>query len=58
LPNLDPSDVAALSLSERHGGVVIDVAFEGRRGDLRRQAQEWAGLNVDEEVKLLVFVGR
>jgi alpha-1,3-glucan synthase len=47
-----------LSLSERHGGVVIDVAFEGRRGDLRRQAQEWAGLNVDEEVKLLVFVGR
>ena len=58
LPNPDPSDVAAFSLSERHGGVVIDVAFEGRRGDLRRQAQEWVGLNIDEEVELLVFVGR
>jgi alpha-1,3-glucan synthase len=58
LPNPDPSDVAALSASQPHEGVVIDVAFEGRRGDLRKQAQEWAGLNIDEEAELLVFVGR
>jgi hypothetical protein len=57
LPNPDPSDVGALSASQRHEGVVIDVVFEGRRGDLRRQAQEWAGLKYDEEAELLVFVG-
>lgn len=36
----------------------VDPAWEASRGDLRRQAQEWAGLKVDPEAELFVFVGR
>ena len=36
----------------------MDEDFEARRGDLRRQAQEWAGLNVNPTAELFVFVGR
>lgn len=58
LPNPDPSDVAEWSGEQDQAPVEIDEAFENSRGDLRRQAQEWAGLTVDEEAELLVFVGR
>ena len=58
LPNPDPSDIAEWSGEQDQMPVEIDEAFENSRGDLRRQAQEWAGLTVDEEAELLVFVGR
>lgn len=58
LPNPDPSDTADWSGQQDQTPVEIDEAFENSRGDLRRQAQEWAGLDVDEEAELLVFVGR
>ena len=58
LPNPDPSDTADWSGQQNQDPVEIDEAFENSRGDLRRQAQEWAGLTVDEEAELLVFVGR
>ena len=38
--------------------VTVDRAYEASRGDLRRQAQEWAGLKVDPAAELFVFVGR
>ncbi|CCF42811.1 alpha-1,3-glucan synthase Ags2 [Colletotrichum higginsianum] len=38
--------------------IEVDPAYEAGRGDLRRQAQEWAGLNVDPDAELFVFVGR
>ena len=38
--------------------VTIDQAFEQSRGALRRQAQEWAGLEVNPDAELFVFVGR
>jgi alpha-1,3-glucan synthase len=58
LPNPDPSDTADWSGLQDREPVEIDEAFENSRGDLRRQAQEWAGLTVDEDAELLVFVGR
>lgn len=53
LPNPDPTDTA-----EWHGqhpkqeGVVVDAEMEAKRGDLRREAQQWAGLNVDPTVSI------
>lgn len=38
--------------------VTIDQNFEASRPDLRRQAQEWAGLEVSPKADLFVFVGR
>lgn len=38
--------------------VTIDQNFEASRADLRKQAQEWAGLEVDPKADLFVFVGR
>ena len=38
--------------------VVIDLEAESKRGELRKQAQEWAHLTVDPEADLFVFVGR
>jgi alpha-1,3-glucan synthase len=58
LPNPDPTDVAEWSGSQEKGEVVIDEAFEASRPELKRQAQEWAGLIQDPEADLLVFVGR
>lgn len=58
LPNPDPSDLAEWTGEQDEEEVVIDQAFEESRGDLRKQAQEWAGLNVDPDAELLVFVGR
>jgi alpha-1,3-glucan synthase len=38
--------------------VVVDKAYEAGRGAFRVQAQEWAGLEIDAEAQLFVFVGR
>ena len=62
LPNPDPSDTAEWSLEQEAAAqaqeVEIDTAFEAGRADLRRKAQEWAGLKQDPDAELFVFVGR
>lgn len=59
LPNPDPSDMEAWSAKEPQvTEVSVDENFEASRPDLRRQAQEWAGLEVNPKADLFVFVGR
>lgn len=61
LPNPDPSDTAPWNKETEEllaKVIAIDPAFEASRGDFRRQAQEWAGLDVDPTAELFVFVGR
>ena len=59
LPNPDPSDTEPWNpVDEAKQLTIVDPAFEKSRGALRRQAQEWAGLNVDPTAELFVFVGR
>jgi alpha-1,3-glucan synthase len=62
LPNPDPSDTADWNpdkdVTKQAKGIEIDQSFEEKRADLRRQAQEWAGLEVDPTAELFVFVGR
>ena len=60
LPNPDPSDTAEWNRNEEptSSKVEVDPEFEATRGDLRKQAQEWAGLKIDPEAELFVFVGR
>ena len=59
LPNPDPSDMEQWDPNFKHQkDVSIDRDFESSRGETRRQAQEWAGLEVDPEAELFVFVGR
>ncbi|CAG8424933.1 unnamed protein product [Penicillium salamii] len=60
LPNPDPSDLADWdhNTSNDLEDVVIDTEFEAGRVAFKKQAQEWAGLNVDPEAQLFVFVGR
>ena len=61
LPNPDPSDLAAIDQPESgdsSGAVTVDPDFEAGRGNLRTEAQKWAGLNVDPSAELFVFVGR
>lgn len=59
LPNPDPTDTAPWSKNEKAPkSVVINTETEAQRGMLRTQAQEWAGLNVDPDAELFVFVGR
>lgn len=57
LPNPDPSDTGAIEETSNKK-VEIDWGAENRRKDLKREAQEWAGLNLDPTAQLLVFVGR
>ncbi len=38
--------------------VKVDKDWEAQRGQFRVQAQEWAGLEIDAEAQLFVFVGR
>lgn len=59
LPNPDPTDTEdwdkqPLNLKD----IPIDETFEASRGDLKRQAQEWAELKTDPDAELFVFVGR
>ncbi|KAF2661570.1 glycosyltransferase family 5 protein [Lophiostoma macrostomum CBS 122681] len=60
LPNPDPSDTAEWNpnaiISEKD--VAISQEFEDGRAGLKRQAQEWAGLDTNPGAELFVFVGR
>lgn len=62
LPNPDPSDTGEwspeLEAASQAQEVEIDAAFEAGRGELRRQAQEWAGIEQNPDAELFVFVGR
>ncbi|KAL2146355.1 hypothetical protein VTI28DRAFT_4380 [Corynascus sepedonium] len=62
LPNPDPSDTAewdpSKDVSKQSKGIEVDQSMEEKRADLRRQAQEWAGLEIDPTAELFVFVGR
>jgi alpha-1,3-glucan synthase len=58
LPNPDPSDTGEWTGEQDKSEVVVDGDFEGSRAELKRQAQEWAGLNQNPDADLLVFVGR
>ncbi|RAL13908.1 alpha-1,3-glucan synthase [Aspergillus homomorphus CBS 101889] len=60
LPNPDPSDLAEWdhNASSSPEEITIDAEFEANRVSLKKQAQEWAGLKVDPDAELFVFVGR
>ncbi|KAK4231915.1 hypothetical protein QBC38DRAFT_525729 [Podospora fimiseda] len=63
LPNPDPSDTAEWDPKkdiavQDNKKVEIDYSAEEKRGEFRKQAQQWAGLDVDPEAELFVFVGR
>jgi len=59
LPNPDPSDIAALDEKPTKArDVEIDQVAEAARPELKRQAQEWAGIGQDPNSDLFVFVGR
>ncbi|KAL9049938.1 MAG: hypothetical protein Q9162_006938 [Coniocarpon cinnabarinum] len=59
LPNPDPSDTAVLQSKDTPPPEpFVDQEWEASRGEMRKQAQEWAGLNIDPEAELFVFVGR
>lgn len=59
LPNPDPSDTGPWDKKlPKESDIKIDQEFEAGRGDLRKQAQEWAGLEVNPKAELFVFVGR
>lgn len=38
--------------------LMTDALFPSRRPELKRQAQEWAGIKQDPKAELFVFVGR
>ncbi|TIC95265.1 Cell wall alpha-1,3-glucan synthase mok13 [Colletotrichum higginsianum] len=62
LPNPDPSDTGEWNpeedIANHQDDIKIDETFEANRATLRRQAQEWAGLEVNPNADLFVFVGR
>ncbi|KAL4807069.1 hypothetical protein BDV18DRAFT_136820 [Aspergillus unguis] len=59
LPNPDPSDTAEWNKElPKDSDTQVDSNYEANRGELRRQAQEWAGLEQNPNADLLVFVGR
>lgn len=59
LPNPDPSDTGDWDkVFPKVRNLNPDEDFEFNRGALRQEAQEWAGLKVDREAELFVFVGR
>ncbi len=59
LPNPDPTDTDDWDKQLPNlKDINVDADFEASRGDLRRQAQEWAGLDVNPDAELFVFVGR
>lgn len=59
LPNPDPTDTDVWDgKAVRDEDVVIDEEFEAARPELKRQAQEWAGLEQRADADLFVFVGR
>lgn len=60
LPNPDPTDTGAWerNATAEKDDVVVDGDFEAKRPELKRQAQEWAGLDQNPNAELFVFVGR
>ncbi|KAJ5734104.1 hypothetical protein N7493_002890 [Penicillium malachiteum] len=59
LPNPDPSDVGEWTKQPiEEKDITVDTQYEASRGELKRQAQEWAGLDQNPDADLLVFVGR
>jgi alpha-1,3-glucan synthase len=59
LPNPDPSDTGEWDKKlPKEKDMAVDPKFEAARADLKRQAQEWAGLEQNPDADLLVFVGR
>ncbi|KAJ6108618.1 hypothetical protein N7523_009941 [Penicillium sp. IBT 18751x] len=59
LPNPDPSDTGEWNKDlPKENEISVDSAFELGRKELKRQAQEWAGLEQNPCADLLVFVGR
>jgi alpha-1,3-glucan synthase len=59
LPNPDPSDIEALETQPKSlRDIEIDLISEAARPELKRQAQEWAGIRQDPGADLFVFVGR
>ncbi|KAL8668001.1 MAG: hypothetical protein Q9168_007129 [Polycauliona sp. 1 TL-2023] len=59
LPNPDPTDTADWDNElPKMEDTKIDEEAEAGRADLKRQAQEWAGLEVKSDAELFVFVGR
>ncbi|KAL8715735.1 MAG: hypothetical protein Q9220_000402 [cf. Caloplaca sp. 1 TL-2023] len=59
LPNPDPTDTAEWSNeSPQIKDIKVDHESEAARVGLKRQAQEWAGLETNADAELFVFVGR
>ncbi|KAJ5569634.1 uncharacterized protein N7459_009064 [Penicillium hispanicum] len=59
LQNPDPSDTGEWSREvPKEKEISVDSDYEVRRAELKRQAQEWAGLEQNPNADLLVFVGR
>ena len=59
LPNPDPSDTGEWNKElASQSEVYVDSDYESNRGEFKRQAQEWAGLEQRPDADLLVFVGR
>ena len=59
LPNPDPSDTGEWNKElPKEDDIRVDPNFEAGRAELKRQAQEWAGLIQNPKAELLVFVGR
>lgn len=59
LPNPDPSDTGEWNKElPKESEISVDSEYEIRRAELKRQAQEWAGLSQIPNADLLVFVGR
>jgi alpha-1,3-glucan synthase len=59
LPNPDPSDTGEWNRAlPKESDISIDKEFENARVELKRQAQEWAGLEQRPDADLLVFIGR
>ena len=59
LPNPDPSDTGEWDKQlPKDEDIKVDDEFESKRSELKRQAQEWAGLDQNPKADLLVFVGR
>lgn len=58
LQNPDPTDTGDWKRCERNEEARVDPNFEAGRTTLRRQAQQWAGLDQNPNAELFVFVGR
>lgn len=59
LPNPDPSDTGEWNKElPKESDIKVDPEYEASRAELKRQAQEWAGLEQNPDADLLVFVGR